>query len=94
MNRLAKKSLRSYLSQRRRAAQVADNFSTQYPEIVYVPASGQRAFERWQDSSTTIPVRRHHRYVVRESRAGYIGTVRKFHVGFLPDDLQLGAAAA
>ena len=34
MNRLAKKSLRSDFSQRRRVVQVADNFSTQYPEIV------------------------------------------------------------
>jgi len=33
MNRLAKKSLRSDLSQRWRVVQVADNFSTQYPEI-------------------------------------------------------------
>ena len=40
MNRLAKKSLCSNLSQRRRVVQVADNFSTQYPEIVYVPAHG------------------------------------------------------
>ncbi len=42
MNRLAKKSLRSDLSQRWRVVQVADNFSTQYPEIVYVPANGLR----------------------------------------------------
>ena len=42
MNRLAKKSLRSNLSQRRGVVQVADNFSTQYPEIVYVPANGLR----------------------------------------------------
>ena len=42
MNRLAKKSLRSNLSQRRRVVQVADNFSTQYPEIVYVPANALR----------------------------------------------------
>ncbi len=42
MNRLAKKSLRSNLSQRRRVVQVADNFSTQCPEIVYVPANGFR----------------------------------------------------
>jgi len=34
MNRLAKKSLRSDLSQRWRVVQVADNFSTQDPEIV------------------------------------------------------------
>ena len=40
MNRLAKKSLCSNLSQRGRVVQVADNFSTQYPEIVYVPAHG------------------------------------------------------
>ncbi len=42
MNRLAKKSLRSNLSQSRRVVQVTDNFSTQYPEIVYVPAKGLR----------------------------------------------------
>jgi len=42
MNRLAKKSLCSNLSQRGRVVQVADNFSTQYPEIVYVPAHGLR----------------------------------------------------
>jgi hypothetical protein len=42
MNGLAKKSLRSNLSQRRRVVQVADNFSTQYPEIVYVPANALR----------------------------------------------------
>ena len=42
MNRLAKKSLRSNLSQRRGVVQVADNFSTQYPEIVYVPTHGLR----------------------------------------------------
>jgi hypothetical protein len=42
MNRLAKKSPRSSLSERRRAVQVADNFSTQYREIVYVPAHGLR----------------------------------------------------
>ena len=36
MNRLAKKSLRSDLSQRWRVVQVANDFSTQYPEIVYV----------------------------------------------------------
>ena len=40
MNRLAKKSLRSDLSQRWRVVQVADNFSTEYPEIVYVSANG------------------------------------------------------
>jgi hypothetical protein len=40
MHRVAKKSLRSDLSQRRRVVQVTDNFSTQYPEIVYVPANG------------------------------------------------------
>jgi hypothetical protein len=39
MNHFVKKSLRSNLSQRRRVVQVADNFSTQYPEIVYVPAN-------------------------------------------------------
>ena len=42
MDRLAKKSLRSDLSQRGRVVQIADNFSTQYPEIVYVPANGLR----------------------------------------------------
>src|SRR5216684_6734351 len=42
MNRLAKKSLRSNLSQRGRVVQVADNFSTQDPKIVYVPAHGLR----------------------------------------------------
>jgi hypothetical protein len=42
MNRIAKKSLRSDLSQRRRVMQVADNFSSQYPEIVYVPANDLR----------------------------------------------------
>jgi hypothetical protein len=42
MNRLAKKSPRSNFSQRRRVVQVADNFSTQYPEIVCVPPNGLR----------------------------------------------------
>ena len=42
MNRLAKKSLHSNLSQRRRVVQIADNFSTQYPQIVHVPANGLR----------------------------------------------------
>ena len=42
MNRLAKKSLCSNLSQRGRVVQVADNFSSQYPEIVDVPAHGLR----------------------------------------------------
>jgi hypothetical protein len=42
MNRLAKKSLRSNLSQRRCVVQVADNFSSQYPEIVYVSTNDLR----------------------------------------------------
>jgi hypothetical protein len=42
MNRLAKKSLRRDLSQRWRVVQVADNFSTEYPEIVYVSANDLR----------------------------------------------------
>jgi hypothetical protein len=42
INGLAKESLRSSLSQRRGVVQVTDNFSTQYPEIVYVPAHGLR----------------------------------------------------
>ena len=46
MNRLAKKSLRSDLSQRWRVVQVADNFSTQYQEIVYVPTNGLRGKTR------------------------------------------------
>jgi hypothetical protein len=46
MNRFAKKSLRSDFSQRRGVVHVADNFSTQYPEIVYVQANGLRGKTR------------------------------------------------
>jgi hypothetical protein len=42
MNRLAKKSPRSNLSKITRVVQVADNFSSQYPEIVCVPPNGLR----------------------------------------------------
>jgi hypothetical protein len=40
MNCIAKKSLRSDLSQRRGVVQVADDFSTQHPEVAHVPANG------------------------------------------------------
>ena len=46
MNRIAKKSLRSDLSQRRGVVQIADDFSTQHPEVVDVPANGLRGKTR------------------------------------------------
>ena len=46
MNRIAKKSLRSDLSQRRGVVKVADDFSTQHPEVVHVSAHGLRGKTR------------------------------------------------
>src|SRR6202022_2172053 len=45
-NPIAKKSLGSDLSQSRVVVQVADNFSTQQPEVVHVSANGLRGKTR------------------------------------------------
>ena len=42
MNRIAKKSLRSDFSQRRGVVQVANDFSSEHPEVVHVLANGLR----------------------------------------------------
>jgi hypothetical protein len=42
MNHVAKKLLCGDLSQGRGIVQVADDFSTQHPEVVHVPANGLR----------------------------------------------------
>ena len=46
MKRIAKKSFRSDLSQSRGVVQVADDFSTQHPEVVHVLAHGLRGKTR------------------------------------------------
>jgi len=46
MKHIAKKSLHGDLSQRRSVVQVADDFSTQHPEVVHVPANGLRGKTR------------------------------------------------
>src|SRR5271157_2618410 len=45
-NHIAQKALGSDLSPSRGVVQVADDFSTQQPEIVYVPANGLRGKTR------------------------------------------------
>ena len=42
MKHIAKKSLHGDLSQRRGVVQIADDFSTQRPEVVHVPTHGLR----------------------------------------------------
>jgi hypothetical protein len=45
MNRIAKKSLRSNFSQRRGVVQVANDFSSEHPEVVHVLVFGERLDE-------------------------------------------------
>jgi hypothetical protein len=46
MNRIAKKSLRSGFSQSRGVVQIANDFSTEHPEVVYALANGLRGENR------------------------------------------------
>jgi hypothetical protein len=46
MKHIAKKSLHSDLSQRRGVVQIADDFCSQHPEVVHVPANGLRGKTR------------------------------------------------
>ena len=46
MKHIAKKSRHSELCQRRGVVQIADDFSTQHPEVVHVPANGFRGKTR------------------------------------------------
>ena len=68
MNRIAKKSLRSDFSQRRGVVQVANDFSTEHPEVVHVLANGLRGETRFGKTALIFSFRK---LSYKNSRQGF-----------------------